>query len=299
MPNNSQLACFALPYIPPSIPVGPADAKLHKEDEPTMPSTDDHGSNQIPDPIVPLVLRCQQGYAAWVEAVEAGQREELGTQYRQSLEELYEMLADDLRKSARAWVRKTGYDVEALALNQFGGIVFALPKLDIDPKRNVRNLLLLIGRRGLIDDYRRTISTGPRRRSNQIDQDRAPEPGAPEARMWRAPGEQASQVTSLDALPDLADTRGASVEERTARQLDNRSILDAAWEFWHHTYAGIDLQIMMLRYEIEPPRSFSEVAEQLGTGWIEATVRQRHKRMLDATRKYLRERGLIDDAAAS
>jgi len=45
----------------------------------------------------------------------------------------------------------------------------------------------------------------------------------------------------------------------------------------------------------EPPYTFREIAARLGAGWEEDAVRQRHHHILDATRRYLRERGLIDD----
>ena len=240
-----------------------------------------------------LVLRCQQEYDAW----QITQDPDLGAVYRQSLEELYQLLADDLHSVARSWTRKSNQEVEALAMSQFVAIVMALPKIDVDPRRNVRHLLITIGRRGLIDDYRRETSFGPRRRPKRVGEDSPPESGTAEARMWRAPGEQPGQVASLDHLANIADTNGASVEERTARLLDGQAILDAARKFWQQVCSAIDCQIMRLRYDFDPPYSFAEIAARLGPGWMEATVRQRHKRLLDATRRHLREHGLLDELA--
>jgi DNA-directed RNA polymerase specialized sigma24 family protein len=249
-----------------------------------------------PDPIVDLVLQCQHEYIMWKAEHDQGQAELLGAKCRQSLEALLNLLFDDLRYAARGWLRSNiASDPETLALNMFANIVFQLPKLHIDPQRPVRNLLITVARRGLIDEYRRTYSNGPRRQSSSSSQDIPPQTGTPDARMWQTPGDLTNQSSSLDAHTELSDQKAEAVEDGIVSRISGQSILQAVWEYWQRNYSGFDLQIMQLRWQMEPPRTFMEIATRLGPGWLEATVRQRHKRIMDATRKYLREQGLIDD----
>ena len=249
-----------------------------------------------PDPIIDLVLQCQQEYILWKTEQDQEQAEELGAKYRQSLEALLSLLFDDLCYAARGWLRSNiTSEPETLALNMFANIVFQLPRLHIDPQRPVRNLLITVARRGLIDEYRRTYSNGPRSQSPSSEQTYPPQTGTPEARMWQTPGESINQSSSLDSHTEFPDQKTGAVEDRIVNRINRQSILHAIWEFWDRNYSGFDLQIMHLRWQIDPPRPFMEIATRLGPGWLEATVRQRHKRIMDATRKYLREQGLIDD----
>ncbi len=149
-----------------------------------------------PDPVVALVPRCQAAYIAWSAAEEA-ERNAFIDAYRLLLEELWALLAPDLRQITRGWMRSNmAPDAESLALNMFGNIVFVLPKLQIDPQRNVRNLLLLIARRGLIDEYRRNHPSSPQR--------------------------QATHAASIDSQPELIDPE-AHIEERTVQRLDRET----------------------------------------------------------------------------
>jgi DNA-directed RNA polymerase specialized sigma24 family protein len=224
-----------------------------------------------PDPIVELVSRCQAAYTAWATAEEP-ERNALSEAYRLLLEELWTLLADDLRHITRGWIRSNmAPDAESLALNMFGNIVFSLPKLQIDPQRNVRNLLLTIARRGLIDDYRRSHPSSPQR--------------------------QATHAASIDNQPELIDPESAQIEDRTVRRLDGVALLKAVWHYWRNSLIPVEYEIMKLRWRSDPPSPFSDIAAQLGPGWEEAAVRQRHHRIMDKTRKYLRANGLIDENA--
>jgi DNA-directed RNA polymerase specialized sigma24 family protein len=224
------------------------------------------------DPFVEFVLRCQAAYTAWAAAEVFEQKSALSQAYRLLLEELWALLAGDLRQIARGWTHSNmAPDSESLALNMFGNIVFPLPRLQIDPQRNVRNLLLTIARRGLIDDYRRSHAGTP----------------------WR----QGGYATSIDDRPDLIDPESSTIEDRAVQRIDSEALLKAVWDYWPENLNGIEYEIVKLRWQSDPPRSFGEIAERLGPGWEEAAVRQRHHRIMNKTRRYLRESGLIDDTS--
>jgi DNA-directed RNA polymerase specialized sigma24 family protein len=234
-----------------------------------MTQQDHSPDSSIADPFVVFVLRCQAAYTAWAVAEEPEQQRALSEAYRLLLEELWAILADDLRQITRGWMRsKMAPDAESLALNMFGNIMFNLPKLQIDPQRNVRNLLLTVARRGMIDAWRSHVDS-PRR--------------------------QAGYATSIDGRSDLIDPVSSTIEERTVQRIDRETLLKAVWNYWPENLNGIEYEIVKLRWQSDPPRSFGEIAELLGPGWEETTVRQRHHRIMNKTRKYLRESGLIDD----
>jgi len=254
----------------------------------------DYELSPEPDPIVRQVLRCQQSFAAWAEA-----RDEIvdvvAEQYHRDVEQLWPLIAADLMLVARGWLRShMASNVESLALNMFAHVVLSLPRLQIDPTRNVRKLLVTIARRGLIDDYRSSHGTSPRR--SRHAEDLAPEAGAPAGRMWYAAG-TGHDGWAADARSGLADPESYGAEERMAAQIDEQAILAAIWAYWPTHLPAEEWQIVQLRWAADPPLSFRDIAAELGPGWTEDAVRQRHHRILKATRAYLREQGLLDDPA--
>jgi DNA-directed RNA polymerase specialized sigma24 family protein len=221
------------------------------------------------DPFVILVLQCQQAYTAWKTAHDREQQQIHSDQYRHLLEQLWLELAQDLRQVAHGWIRSNmAPDVESLAMNMFVNIVFQLPKLRIDPDKNVRNLLITVARRGQIDEYRRSYAVSGRRQSKMLP---------------------------LDSQSEMVDPASSDAVERTVNQIDRQAVLDRVWDYWLQKLSKDDMQIMRLRWHSDPPSSFGEIAERMGPGWGEDTVRQRHYRIMTATREYLRKHGLIDD----
>ncbi|HEX5688461.1 MAG TPA: hypothetical protein VFX76_00565 [Roseiflexaceae bacterium] len=241
------------------------------------------------DPIVDLTLRCQQCFHIWKAATGLPQHEACGAEYRAQVEELWIMLADDLRRVARGWIHShIASDLESLAMNLFGNIVLSLPRLRIDPNRNVRNLLLTVARRGQIDDYWRAYSSGPQQQTTTNEQ-------VNETQMWQQPGTQAFCGASFDMPQDIIDPASLNIEEHLVAEIDQQAILETVWrEYWPSELSALEFTIMELRWRLEPPKSFRQIAEHLGKGWSEDAVRQRHFRIITATRAYLRERGLID-----
>jgi RNA polymerase sigma factor (sigma-70 family) len=258
---------------------------------PEISSDRDHKDESAP--VARLVLLCQRSYADWSEApaaASAAARE----QYRGYLEQLWELIAEDLRVVARGWIRSNlAPDIESLALNMFANIVFSLPRLQIDPDRNARKFLITVARRRLIDEYRRSYVASGRRLPRPGDD---PAPGAPAARMWQPP---AGAPAAADPQSGAADAESYSAVERVAARLDQQALLAAIWAYWPKSLSSDDLRIVRLRWQSDPPCSFREIAQQLGPGVSEDTVRQRHHRILKATRAHLRESGLLDDEPGS
>ena len=239
-----------------------------------------------------LVLRCQQSHAAWSETPgEIGAA--AGAEYKAQLEQLWHVLADDLRLVARGWMRSNiAPDIDSLAMNLFANLVFSLPKLLIDPTRNVRTFLITVARRRMIDDYRRSYAAPGRRQPKAADEPIGP--GAPGARMWQTEHEADDANAAMRVDADLADDASYTAEERLAARIDHQALLAAIWSYWPKSLSADDLRIVQLRWTSDPPCSFRDIAQQLGSGWEEAAVRQRHHRILKSTRNYLRSQGLLD-----
>jgi DNA-directed RNA polymerase specialized sigma24 family protein len=218
--------------------------------------------------LVYTVLDALSTFQAWRAATEEEIRNSLGLQYRTEMEQLWNFLADDLRRVAHGWLRSgLAPDIETLALDMFSHIVFALPRLKIDPHGNVRAFLITVARHGMTDDYRRSYTSSPNSRPNM--------------------------VVSFDEQTSEKDAARSDVEREMSEKIDNQRILAAAKEYWK-TLGPDDTIIMQLHWQTDPPRSFRAIVEQLGGGWVEDAVRLRHRRIMNATRKYLREQGAIE-----
>lgn len=163
--------------------------------------------------------------------------------------------------------------LDSLVMSLYALLQSELPKLKIDPTNNVpafirrvvQNRLSDQGRK-LIRYHQRTISADERAR------------GTPDAGAW------------LDSLR-------APNSEHTAEQFIARlyytDVFRHVHAYWEQTLNTEDNQIMQ-RWKEDPPTPFRAIAEQLGPGWTEGAVRQRHHRILQRTRAYLEEQGLSD-----
>ena len=94
---------------------------------------------------------------------------------------------------------------------------------------------------------------------------------------------------------DYYRSYATSPKREPNQKVNSEGILSAVDIYWD-TLDEADRQIMRLRWRSDPPVSFREIARQLGPGWAEDTVRQRHHRIINATRKQLRDQNLLDDA---
>ena len=222
-----------------------------------------------PDKLDEIAQHCQEQFFAWECAQDLAEQTQYADEYRRSLEALWEEIAPDLRRVARGWIRSgIAPDIETLAMNMFSYIVFKLPTLAFDAQRNIRGLLVTVARRGMSDDYYRSYASSPKRQPNS--------------------------TISFDDQIDLADETRSGIENDAIQKVNSEGILSAVDIYWD-TLDEADRRIMHLRWRTDPPCSFRDIARQLGPGWAEDAVRQRHHRIINATRKQLRDQNLLDD----
>lgn len=258
-----------------------------------MTSADTTNQIATAPPLVDLVLLCQQSYRAWVAATDPGERELYGVHQRAYTEQLWLLLAEDLLVMARSWLRSgMASDHHSYALHLFSCLLFELPRLVIDPARNVRNFLLTVARRGIITEYRKLYPAQSRQQRAQ------PQPSDVQSsnftRMWNVLS--SSSVRSIGSpLEELADPHSYDAETLLIKQIDQRELLKKVWGYWEEQLSLDDLRIMRLRYGNDPPLHFEEIAHQMGQGWTSEAVRQRHHRAKNATRAYLKRLGWLDD----
>lgn len=242
------------------------------------------------DFLLAIVLDCQRHYRAWSEATDEKTQAERAILYRDYAEQLYQLLQDDLHRIARRWLRSgLAPDITSLALNMFTCIFIALPKLHIDPEKNVRSLLLLIAQRGMYDDYRTTMSDRLRQRVKPAVDDASLDSGEQGARMWPDdPGSSGSSNFSMQQ--DLIDPASIESEDRLIQKIDGQKYLSVILDYWKHALSPVDRQIVDLRLK---DIAFKDIVVHLGAGWQETAVRQRYRRVLLRTRSYLCTIGLL------
>ena len=254
-------------------PLNPSDETLHK-----------------------AIADCQNLLHGWNDATTEAERAQHAERYKASLEQLWNLLADDLYAITRSW-RKSNLatDVESLALSHFTEIIMALPRLKIDPTKNARHLLFTIFRRGLITEYR-TLNPPVATKPHEEKLETSVEPGTLAAQAWPMRGAEAPAFIADGA--DTPDPQSLDNEERIFRKLYTQAMIVTIREFWNNTIPPDDLSIMVARWEHDPPRPYQEIAAALGPGWSEAAVRKRHQRTLDRTRQYLKDNNLFGEEQA-
>jgi DNA-directed RNA polymerase specialized sigma24 family protein len=241
----------------------------------------DDTSDDISDDVLDSILTCQLLQTRWVQETDLARREVYGQAYQAAVERLFELLEQDLERIARGWVRSgIAPDIHSLKYNLFTPIFQALPKLRVDPERNVRNLLLTIARRGIYDMYRQDMCGASSRSSSSsmVDSD--------SMQMW-------SQLPSTYGYFQLdydVDRASLNAEDTWINVIDNQECLDAISQFWARALVEIDRQIVALRLR---DLTFKEITRRLGSGWGESAVRQRYHRVILRTRQHLQAIGLI------
>ena len=237
------------------------------------------------------IVNCQNLLQGWNDASTEDERAQHADRYKASLEQLWNLLADDLYAIARSW-RKSNLatDVESLALSHFTEIIMALPRLKIDPTKNVRQLVFTLFRRSLITEYR-TLNPLATTKPHDEKPETSVEPGTPAAQFWPMRGAETLAVLTDGA--DIPDPQSFDSEERIFRKLYTQAMMKTIREFWSSTLPPEDLSIIVARWEHDPPRPYQEIAATLGPGWTEANVRKRHQRTIERTRQYLKDNNLL------
>ena len=250
--------------------------------------------------ILAAVETFQQAWnAALTTTDELVRRALLGVQST-ALERIFAELHPDLRKIASAWkgsqvgrehrahASTTNDALESLAMSLFADIACALPTCKLRPGGNVRAYLLQIARYQLHKQeytvYRSDAATHT----------------APSTEMWLATPQSQRGVwhkefgSDESYLAEPEDPDSIDFDQRLLAARDNQAYLEAIIRFWKIELNSEDHLIVTLRWATDPPLSFQAIAQRLGSGWLVDTVRQRHRRILQRTLRYLIEQGLVN-----
>src|SRR5262245_340380 len=127
-------------------------------------------SNAAPQPgdrLLAIVLRYQQTFRDWAVEKDIERRAVLYEALRLCQEELWPLLAEPLLQVARGWLRSnmardmlanpTSYPgvedvLVSLAQNLYLHVIDDLPRLQVDPSKNLLACLKTIARRGMVDE---------------------------------------------------------------------------------------------------------------------------------------------------
>lgn len=250
------------------------------------------------------VLAYQRALAEYREATDTAHRAALLELQQQLLEQIYTDLHDPLLSLVKGWGRSllvqeqrstsanANDALEAIVMSVFGDVAFALQTCKLDPTRDVCKFLIQIARNQLHNQeytiYNSRLHFFKRDQGNQFS-------------MW--PARQGSvggvwQSTSgtedESYLAEPEDPASIDFDNQLIRHRDNQTFLCSLLQFWQTSLSDDDFLIVGLRWMVDPPRSFNAIARRLGEGWSAATVRQRHRRILQRTYKDLIEKGLIE-----
>jgi hypothetical protein len=272
-------------------------------------------SNVAPPPgdlLLAVVLRYQQTYRDWAVEKDIERRAGLHEALRKCHEELWPLLADPLLQVARGWLRSnmardmlanpTSYpSVEdvlvSLAQNLYLHVVDDLPRLQVDPNKNLLACLKTIARRGMFDENQRVYNDTPRHLNEQVA-DQSIASGTHSAQMWSESKRSDVRIQGNMRELDLVDPDSIEFEDRLIKVLDQQACYQKIQSFWQ-TLPDVDQQIVQLRWKENPPVPFETIAQRFGPGWTAATVRQRHCRIKERTRIYLQEHGFINNEEPS
>lgn len=239
------------------------------------------------------VLDCQKSYWAWAEAVDKQQQLGKRLVHEKATEHLLIVLKSDLRKLIHKWVNSgLGEDEESLILNAFTHIYLALPKLQIDPQKNLRGYLIRIAQNGLADRYRE--DTGTRRFKRKFDTSQSSGVEATDTdhhNLYMQDGEP--KICRLELL--LYELYAVKDNEDVwVNQMNIEACLYKVSSFWCQTLSKEDRTIIEMRWTRDPRASFEEIARALGSGWTVNTVCAHHSRVIKKTRLFLRSQGWHD-----
>lgn len=230
-----------------------------------------------------LIVACQEAHAQGD-----------GKALQSHLEDLYQLSRQDVEKQCAYWLWRfptlntTGehtYQRAAaqLGMNIFADIIEDLLRVTIDPNRNAYGLVMTMAHHALYDLNQRT--QGHRRaRPTRLLQS-----GDPDALM-APPTVRAAHSLSYDDEGSLLDMPDPEVDF-TARVLE-RERLRHCWPMVQRVLeatSAIDRYIFAQRVEQDPPTPFEIIAQQLGPGWTEGAVKQRHHRLMQRL-KQIRDR---------
>lgn len=266
-----------------------------------------HTPSTLEQPVEETALRnsvyeYQRAYEQWAGSTDQIARGKARLQLQQAQERLWPQIAEAMAAVAKQWFGSTiGRELapataqtsfprsadalDSLAMSMYLYVIEALPQLEVNPDLSLRSCLKQIARRRLIDDERRQ----KRRLLGHITRPAEPITSTRESAMWfeRVRG----QGLAFDGeQAEIADPASQNEADAITCRLDRSEVLAAVHHFWKTTLTDDDRAIMR-RWDQDPPTTFRELAEQLGAGWTDSMIRQRHHRIMQRTRSYLAEQG--------
>jgi RNA polymerase sigma factor (sigma-70 family) len=248
----------------------------------------------------------QQAYREWEAEQRPDQREILGSQLTLRHQQLWLLVQPLLLKVTKeeVWGRMKvvmgGSPMEdlpsvheSIALSLYLDFIETLRTKQIDPSRNVLHFLELQARYRLRDQIRWYTFPGSHRLPKERPDDASQlSEESSKARMW--PPYTPALAWMPDDPGEQSDPATSDMEDEVLRELQQQLIWQAARTFWN-TLSPKKRLVMELRYVADPPLTLREIAQRLEEK--EDAVRQRHKRVLRETIKYLRQHNLLDPEA--
>ncbi|HNP88372.1 MAG TPA: hypothetical protein PKK78_19705 [Kouleothrix sp.] len=271
-----------------------------------------HTSSIAEYPVTEETLRAsveayQDAYKQWRSGTNQLTQAQARLQLQQAQEQLWPQIVSAMIEVARGWVSSNvGRDLspasshgsaayrndiaESFAMSLYLYIIEALPRLRIDPEQNLRACLKQIAQRRLIDDERRQ-----KRQLSSYFTRAATEPitGTRESAMWFEQIRDTYMGRGAAEPDTLADPASQDAVDAIVLRIDRTEILSMVQGYWRTTLDPDD-QFIMQRWNHDPPTTFRELAHQLGPGWSDSMIRQRHHRIMQRTRCYLAEQGLCE-----
>lgn len=254
------------------------------------PDDDDRTAGLPPSTrLFDLVSRCQVYYLQLEQERDAAAQTRLKDELAAVGYELWEELRGALIHKVRRKVRRRmsgafrdalnnpasypNYDnaVEALAKSSMLGLFEAIPRIKLDPSKNVQAYLTTVAWYGLVDMEKEIYDEYRKQRETPII--------------------QVSLEYMLSAVDDGHQHEELLRDERTpdvVSQVIDEQLSHALTIFFASTLSVEDQRIVAARLQT-PPVSYEGIVAQLGKGWTTAAARQRFARAMRRTRVFLQE----------
>lgn len=232
-------------------------------------------TNDMSDDLLDAVILFQTLHAQWALEDDTARRAAASAACQAAAERVFALLEPSLEGVARRWMGSgLAPDIQSMKLNLLTAIFLQLPRLRIDPERNLRALLLTVARYGVYDLYRADMDAADRRSRAVSD-------------LW------SGGATSRLRQRLLADAAACDdrLEDTLVERLDQRHLLEVIQLFWERALGTTDLRIVAMRLRDQP---FRTIARALGAGWTEEAARQRYHRIICRTRHHLHAIGLLE-----
>ena len=244
--------------------------------------------------------------------VPAQERERLQHELQDSGERIWKLLDSRLHRLAQKWFwcgeMQDKYQtpesyptirvaIESLKQSLFFHILDALPKIKIDPNKNLFGLLLIIAHRKHATENNKIYRGNPYRK--KLPAQSEVQPNEADGKVWN------TEVNPLSTHPphtkdnDLPDPLTLIPDPASSAPFEDLIETDFIQARWNDVKEFLeDLKpdhqwILQQRYLPTPPQEFSRIAEMRGPGWTEEAVRMEHYRAIHKIRQWLETEEII------